>query len=188
MLRPSLRAAIHLERLHGGLPELLRKVEDFDTRTIWQVITAAAGHEAATSLAAEAADRPLADLQAAALPACFDLVAALIPEAAEDKTAEATSALSWTEFFKQLYGYATGWMNWTPDAALRASPQEIAGAFNAFAEYHKAINGSPETKESTGPSEAQRRENEALGLDPEFDREGLRRLKTMSQQREGQTV
>ena len=42
-LRPSLRAAIRLERMHDGFPALLNKIEEFDTRTVWSVITAAAG-------------------------------------------------------------------------------------------------------------------------------------------------
>lgn len=50
VLRPTLRAATHLERLHGGFPELLRKIEEFDTLTIWHVITAAAGREATDGL------------------------------------------------------------------------------------------------------------------------------------------
>ena len=58
-LRPSLRAAMHLERLHGGFPELLRKLEEFDTFTVWQVITAGAGKSATDALFGYVATQPL---------------------------------------------------------------------------------------------------------------------------------
>ena len=41
-LRPSLRAARRLERLHDGFPALFRKIDTFDTLTIRAVIPQAA--------------------------------------------------------------------------------------------------------------------------------------------------
>ncbi len=41
-LRPSLRAAVQLERLHDGFATLLRKVAEIDTESVEPIITIAA--------------------------------------------------------------------------------------------------------------------------------------------------
>lgn len=185
-LRPSLRAAIHLERLHGGFPELLRKIEEFDTLTIWHVITASAGRTDTNDLFAYAATQPLSDFAQAAQASCFELVAALFPKAPEVETTSPTNTdpMPWSEVFHELYKVATGWLHWTPDTAWNATPQEIADAFDGHMTMLKAIHGAAEDKD-TGPTPDQRAENTALGLDPEFDRAGLAALKELSAMREG---
>jgi len=188
-LRPSLRAAIHLERLHGGFPKLLSKIEEFDTHTIWHVITAAASKAASEPLFAHASANSLMGLQRAVQAPCFELVTAIFPVSPSDIGNEPTSTnpIPWADLFKDLYGYATGWLGWTPETAWNATPREIMDAMDAYAAMQKAIHGSPEETD-TGPSEEQRRENEANGLDPEFDRAGLHALKQISGKREGMTA
>lgn len=188
-LRPSLRAALRLERLHGGFPELLRKIEEFDTLTIWHVITAGADMESTESLFAAAAVSPLRDFQKAAQGPCIELVAAFFPEAPETTTKQSSTdtPTPWGELFKELYGFATGWLGWTPEAAWNATPQEIADAFTAHIAKLKAIHGDAEDAD-TGPTEEQRKQNTDLGLDPEFDRVGLRALKDLSTMREGMAL
>lgn len=187
VLRPSLRAAIHLERLHGGFPTLLRKIEEFDTRTIWHVITAAAGKEAAAPIFAHAATDPLKSFKRAAQGPCIALVAAFFPAIPETDTKPLPAKPTpWADLFKELYGFATGWLGWTPETAWHATPQEITDAFNAHIAKLKAIHGDGE--ESTGPDQEQRRENEALGLDPDFDRAGLRALHDLATLREGMAI
>lgn len=187
-LRPSLRAALHLERLHGGFPELLRKIEEFDTLTIWQVITTAAGMESTEPLFAYVARHPLADYQKTAQGPCIELVAAFFPETPETTTKLPGTATPtpWGELFKELYGFATGWLGWTPETAWNATPQEITDAFIAHIAKLKAIHG--EAEEDTGPTKEQRKQNTELGLDPDFDRTGLRALKELSEMREGMAL
>lgn len=184
-LRPSLRAAFHLERLHGGFPELLRKIEEFDTLTIWHVITAGADMESAEPLFAAAAVSPLRDFQRAAHGPCIALVAAFFPEEpkADRKQHGDAAPKPWSELFKDLYGFATGWLGWTPDAAWNATPQEITDAFAAHIAKLKTIHGEEDT--DTGPTDEQREQNAAMGLDPDFDRAGLLALKGLSSLREG---
>ncbi|WP_139792994.1 hypothetical protein [Pseudophaeobacter leonis] len=100
-LRPSLRAAIHLERLHGGFPELLRKIEEFDTLTVWHVITASAGRPATDDLFGYASTQPLSGFAQAAQAPCFELVAALFPKASEAETTAPRNAnpMPWSEVF-----------------------------------------------------------------------------------------
>lgn len=185
-LRPSLRAAIHLERLHGGFPELLRKIEEFDTLTIWHVIKESAGMAATEPLFAHVAAHPLKDFQKAAQGPCIELVAAFFPEAPETDAERPSTAIPtpWGELFKELYGFATGWLDWTPETAWNTTPQEITDAFAAHIAKLKAIYGEADD-EATGPTAEQRKQNEALGLDPDFDRAGLLALKDLSEMREG---
>lgn len=190
-LRPSLRAAIHLERLHGGFPELLRKIEEFDTLTIWHVITASAGKTATDDLFGYAATQPLSRFAEAAQAPCFKLVAGLFPKTSEvEATAPRnTDPMPWPEVFNELYKIATGWLRWTPETAWNATPQEITDAFDGHMAMLKAIHGSADTEQANnGPSPEQRAHNEALGLDPEFDRAGLAALKELSTMREGMAV
>ena len=187
-LRPSLRAALHLERLHGGFPELLSKIEEFDTLTIWHVITTAADLESTEPLFAHAAANPLKGFQKAAQGPCIELVAAFFPETPEATTKQPSTAtpMPWAALFKELYGFATGWLHWTPETAWNATPQEITDAITAHFAKLKAIHG--EAEEITGQTADQRKQNSDLGLDPDFDRAGLRALKDLSEMREGMAL
>ena len=175
-LRPSLRAAIRLERMHDGFPALLNKIEELDTRTVWSVITAAAGKTATDDLFAYAATQPLSRFAQAAQAPLFDLVAALLPEQPDAKASTATGTPSpWSQVYRELFKIATGWLGWPPDTAWNATPQEITDAFSAHIDKLKAIHGSGDD-EPTGQTEEQRQHNVELGLDPEFDRSGLHAL------------
>lgn len=187
-LRPSLRAAMHLERLHGGFPELLRKLEEFDTLTVWHVITAGAGKTATDALFGYVAAQPLSGFVNAAIAPLSEFVTALFPTGADDAETKSTSTdpLPWADLFKQLYGHATGWMGWPPVDAWNATPQEIIDAFEAHMSKLMAIHGAPE--EEQGPTPEQRQENVQNGLDPEFDRAGLAGLRALSTKREGQMI
>ncbi|WP_170402314.1 hypothetical protein [Ruegeria arenilitoris] len=188
-LRPSLRAAMRLERLHGGFPELLRRLEEFDTFTVWQVITAGAGRAATDTLFGYVATQPLSGFFNAAIAALLEFVTALFPNSADDGETkpENTDPLPWTDLFKHLYGYATGWMGWPPEVALNATPQEITDAFEAHMSKLMAIHGASEN-EHQGPTEEQRQEAVENGFDPEFDRAGLAGLRALSTIREGQMI
>ncbi|MDO6521279.1 hypothetical protein Q4578_06755 [Shimia thalassica] len=187
-LRPSLRAALHLERLHGGFPELLRKIEEFDTLTVWHVITASAGRTATDDLFGYAATQSLSGFAEAAQVPCFELVAALFPKApeGEGKAPKTADPMPWSDVFSELYKIATGWLGWTPDTAWNATPQEITDAFEGHMNMLKAIHGSADDEQTNnGPTSEQRAQNAELGLDPEFDRAGLAALKELSTMREG---
>lgn len=190
-LRPSLRAATRLERLHGDFPALLRKIDEFDTRTIRAVITYSTDRAATDTLLTYAAKQPLSGFKQAAQAPMFDLVAALMPQSPEGqtKTESPGTPMPWSEVYRELFKMATGWLGWTPAAAWNATPQEITDAFSAHIAKLKAVHGSAEDdQDTTGPTEEQRKQAEELGLDPEFDRAGLRALKGLSKMREGQVT
>lgn len=187
VLRPSLRAATRLERLHGGFPELLRKIEEFDTQTVRHVITYSAGMQASDRLFACAATQPLSSFMQTTQPALMALVNALLPEPPEDqpKAENTGKPMPWAEVYRELFGLATGWLGWPPATAWDATPQEITDAFHAHLAKLKAIHGSADDIEDTDEpatvSDTYTPERLAKiaeqGHDPAFDRTGLHGLR-----------
>jgi hypothetical protein len=178
-LRPSLRAAASLERLHGGFPALFRRVDQFDTATIRAVILSAATDQRdARKLIESTKTEPLSVLKAAAHGPVSDLCRALIPAAdAQEDHRPAAKPMAWADVYKELFRVATGWLQWTPDAAWNATPDEITTAFDGMIARLKAVHGAPDEIDADAMSQDQRAENLDLGLDPDFDRAGLHALK-----------
>ena len=179
-LRPSLRAATHLERLHDGFESLFNRVESFDTATIREIIRVSANDQNdADAFLTATANAPLHTLLATQnqiISLCTGLIPT--PPEPEQPIKAHGKPMPWPEVFARLYKIATGWLGWTPSTAWKATPDEIAQAFEGLTEKLKAIHGSADEDDQTqGPSEEQRAENIAAGLDPEFDRAGLRNLK-----------
>ena len=178
-LRPSLRAATRLERLHDGFPDLARKIAEFDTRTVWAVITAAAGRTETDELFAYAATQSLSRFAQATQAPMMELVAALLPKQPTKAPSTTATTTPWSDVYRELFKIATGWLGWPPESAWNATPQEIVDALSAYTEHHNAIHGAPDQEDPTSPTEEQRQRNVELGLDPEFDRAGLQALKNL---------
>lgn len=178
-LRPSLRTAMTLERLHGGFAGLFRRLRDFDTATITTVIEVAATDERqASALLGTIANAPLKGFSQAAQAPLAALCEALMPMPPEPSRNSSSKGkpMPWAEVYRELYRTSTGWLGWPPEAAWNATPDEITEAFNGHLAKLKAIHGAADDDtDSTTPE--QRDNNLAAGLDPDFDREGLRALK-----------
>lgn len=181
-LRPSLRAAVTLEARYG-FPAMFRALEEGSFTVISDIIKTVAncGDDAAAFLRSEAAGRPLSSFIGPARLPLAELVSMLMP--APDPKASSVrpsgKSVLWSEFYADLYENATGWLGWTPEQAWNATPTEIARAYAGHVAKLKAIHGSGEddkpTEKAPDPDQAAR--NVAAGLDPEFDRSGLRALK-----------
>lgn len=184
-LRASLRAALHLERLHDGFGPLFQRIDTFDTTTIRQVIlVAATDRNAAEAFLRHMATQPLRTLAEATHGPLASLCAALMPSPTTSTKPRNPSAktMPWADYFRELFQIATGWLGWSPDTAWNATPAEITSAFDGHVAKLKAIHGSPEHQdESTTENQQQRERNIAAGLDPDFDREGLHALKALMQ-------
>lgn len=177
-LRPSLRAAMRLECLHDGFPKLMQKIAEFDTQTVKAVLEAAAGRSETQNLLNVASGHPLSQFAVISQASLFKLVDALMPGSTGKQASEDANPMPWSEVYRELFKAATGVLGWPPETAWNATPQEIVDAFEAHMEMLTAIHGGP--AEETGVSEEQRQQNLALGLDPEFDREGLSRLRAIA--------
>lgn len=184
-LTPSLRAATLLERLHGGFPALLERVQAFNLTTILEIINVAAPTPAPILEALR--NTPLRTIRDVTFGPIVKLLTALMMSG--DETGSATDndtpakpkptgkPVAWADLFAQLYKIATGWLGWTPATAWAATISEITDAFDGLIERIKATSGTHEDEAETGTTPEQREQNEALGLDPEFDRAGLHALR-----------
>ncbi|MFN3663841.1 hypothetical protein [Yoonia sp.] len=181
-LHPSLRAATYLERLHDGFENLFSKVDQFDTATIKAIILIAATDRAAAEALMTAAEvKPLRVFVEITHGKAVALCTSLVTNSADHKEVPEgpQKPIPWASFYQQLFQIATGWLGWTPDAAWNATPSEITSAFAGHLQKLKAIHGAhdDQNNDTTTMTAEQRAANEEAGLDPDFDREGLRALK-----------
>ena len=177
-LVPSLRAAAHLERLYDGFPALLTHVQEFHLATVRVIIaTAATDRSQAKHFLDGLIDAPLKIIRDLTVLPCLELITALLIPADDkhvpDPTAKPTP---WADLFADLFKIGTGWLGWTPAATWAATPAEIVAAFDGHVAQLKATHGSADEEDAEAKA-AQRADNIAEGLDPDFDRAGLRRLK-----------
>lgn len=184
ILRPSLRATSLLERLHDGWPNLLRKVEQFDTATIQAIIrTAATDRSAAEVLLASLRNRPLSEIGKAVSDPLRELLTQIMQPEDQDEPAPAGEPLPWSEAFSRLFEIGTGWLSWTPATTWGATPAEISAAMRGHMAQLRAIHGGDDSipsdskQASTVYSPQKLQQIEEQGFDPAFDREGLRALK-----------
>ena len=187
-LRASLRAAITISNLDGGIPAVLDHLGQGRLSTIRAIILASAtDRQQAARLLSSLDGHPLRPFIDKAASACLELVAAILPtpDQAQDTTTSTTRSEAkgkpWADHFADLYGYATGWLGWPPEAAWNASADEITTAFTAHVERLVAVNGGKTDDEPASGSTAYTPERlaeiEELGQDPAFDRMGLQALK-----------
>ncbi|GGA78016.1 hypothetical protein GCM10011491_01500 [Brucella endophytica] len=184
-LRPSLRAAVTLEA-RFGFQTMFRALAEGNFSIISEIILTATDSrdDAAAFLLSEAAGRPLSSFIGIARIPLAELVSMLMPAPVQqlDTTMAAPSgkAVAWADFYADQYEKATGWLGWTPEQAWNATPTEIDRAYSGHIAKLKAVHGSSDddkqpTPKKPDPEQAAR--NVAEGLDPEFDRAGLRALK-----------
>jgi len=180
-LRPTLRAATTLEA-RSGFPAMFRALDEGSFTIISEIILAASSPaQDAAAFLAGIPGKPLSSFFDAVRAPLFQLVMMLRPapvrEASKSALTSPGKPVSWPDYYADLYEKATGWLDWTPDAAWNATPTEIDRAYTGHIAKLKAIYGSGDVKEDkhTDPEQAAR--NVEAGLDPEFDRAGLEALK-----------
>lgn len=194
-LRGSLRAAVRLAAYETGIGGLIEALAGASLTAIRFVISASAPRPEAEAFLGAVQDQPLHGFQHSGQAAGLALIHAILPKPVEGaesttKTAASTTpaakAKPWAEYYSDLYSYATGWLSWTPTETWNASPQEIEASFRAHTDRLIAMNGgsddSTDTPRSSKPSKLTQEERQAnidQGLDPEFDRAGLARLRSM---------
>lgn len=186
-LRASLRAAVTLDSMRGGMAEIWDQISRLSWSAIRGTILATAtDRQEAHGFLAATADKPLCTFLPDAQAACLAVLAAYQPEPVEAAPSRATTAeaMPLRAYFQSLYDYATGWLDWTAAETWAASPAEIEAAFAAHIDRLVKMtpgasedSGKPNTSPSNAYTAERLREIEELGYDPAFDRAGLERLK-----------
>ncbi len=180
-LRPTLRAAATLEERHG-FPALFRALDDMNLTIISEIIlSVSSSRQDAAAFLFLVPGRPLFPFFMAVRAPLGELLSMLMP-APDPKAKHSTDkgkAMPWAEVYGTLYDSATGWLGWTPETAWNATPTEITRAmsahFDRLVTTGVLVRDDKQPAKEADPEQAAR--NEAAGLDPEFDRAGLRALK-----------
>lgn len=142
ILRPSLRAAMRLERRDGSFASLARELFEGSLTASADVLRE---HVAWSDdlLLSRIMDAGLDNLKPALI--AFVFACSGIPdEELSDDTAKgdgAQSPVSFADHLTGLYRIATGWIGWPPDVALDATPAEITEAYKGRLDMLKAIFG-----------------------------------------------
>ena len=183
-LRASLRAAVALDNLPGGIPgawDSLMRQSYSGIRAV--ILATATDRTGAFVLLASLSSKPLASFLGHAQAACLNLLAALFPE--RDDTPEVSAApakpIPLRDYLADLFRFGTGWLGWSPSEVWNASPAEIETAFLAHADrLLKTTPGAVPSDDATPrdvytPERLQQIEEQ--GFDPAFDREALKALK-----------
>lgn len=149
-LRPTLRAAMRLERRFDGFDNLIRGIVDQNVSVM-------------SALIEETADRPrelcdflnfgagksMAYRVAALVEPLMALVMALAGvevDELDDVIHSDSETTPYAEHHARLFKLATGWLGWTPEAAWSATPGEIKAAYEGRLDMLKAIFGAGEEK------------------------------------------
>lgn len=156
-LRPSLRAAVILETRYSLFP-VLTGIEQCSVEVIEAILDATAVDPiAARRLLIAKVDRHgVRQLQHLWQP-LFDLVCACYgvgenPDEGyqQQRQEQAGKRVSMIEALATLYQIATGWLGWTPDAALSATSDQIIAAHKGFIAKRNALNGVAEETDEAG--------------------------------------
>jgi len=184
-LRPSLRAAAHLERLHDGFAELYLHIGEFSIGTIREIIAVAAtNRQQAKAFLGMIDTIPLSVLANAVAAPIMALISGCIPTSSdEDKIQTTGKPMPWRAVYKELFRTATGWLGWSPETAWNATPTEINEAFGGYVGKLKAIHGNSDKaadnhRQPDHYSANRLAEIEAQGFDAAFDREALTSLRS----------
>jgi|GEM_PF-1907652 len=140
-LRPSLRHALMLSQRTGGLGKLANEIRDGSYTAALAVIEP----QAATAFIENKVFNDLESLTGP-LMRYIALCAGIDPDdlPTEDKRVAKGQAKSVPveEYLADLYRKATGWLGWTPDTALDATPAQIMEALKGRQELLTAVFGA----------------------------------------------
>lgn len=188
-LRPSLRAAIRLDRLHG-IDTLGEAILAGNLGVIRSIIHEAADDDP-TDLFVAMEYEPLGKVFAALAVPLLTFVMLLMgadpddtPAAPAGKASSASSStpFAWSRFYERLYGHAVAAFHWTPETTLDSTPAEIMIALDALKHTHAVAEAMAkgEPIPAYPGDEAQPYAEPILnpdGTDPAFDRSALHALR-----------
>jgi hypothetical protein len=150
-LRPSLRAAYHLERRHG-LAALIQGIVDSDLSIIADLIEYGSNDAAALAGLLRDIEQNGVLKLGRLKPALIHYVAALLGvDADETPETSPSKAMTFAEFFESCFEIGTGWLGWSPEATWNATPGEIMAAQRGLVAKLKAVHGSTDDQPDYDP-------------------------------------
>lgn len=151
VLHPALRHAINLERRPGSFKQLLHDVQDESLSAACAIIDM---HYPDPLLPQWIFDAGLDRLKGPLTDYILHC-AGIDPEArpsANDNARDKRPSVPFRDHLARLYRIGTGWLGWTPQDTLDATPTEIMQAYEGRMEMLRAIfGGSEETAAKPDP-------------------------------------
>ncbi len=140
-LHPSLRCAIRLEGRPGSFSSLLGQISDGSLSAASDII---GEHYEHPYLANKIMDAGLDSLK---LPLTLYVMACagVDPDDPPKKAKGKGTSITFKKHLEDLFRIGTGWLGWTPDETLDATPAEITLAYEGRLEMLKAIFGGSES-------------------------------------------
>lgn len=158
VLRPSLRAAMRLERRFDGFDNLIRGIVEQNTGVMSALIEECAEYprNSLTDFLDYDARQPLACKLASLVEPLMALVMALAGVDYEDidVVTDSDDRVAYADHFERLFKLATGWLGWSPDQAWNATPGEIKAAYEGRLDLLKSIFGAGEKEKPKANDEA----------------------------------
>jgi hypothetical protein len=147
-LRPILRAALRLERRHGGFEPIVRAIADGNLTVMADVIRESSDRfsdipgilEAIGSV--PSLKSGIEHLAEPLIRHVFALAGFDQEETGEAKAATNAKPMSFAEYHEKLFGIATGWLGWSPAIAWNATPAEIITGYKGKLDMLQAVFGS----------------------------------------------
>lgn len=143
ILRPSLRFAIRLERRPGSFAGLLREIMDGSLTVACEIIR---DHADIPMLDTRILDNGPDTFREPLVRYVLALTGMDEPEAANDNGRPKGKSQPFSEYLAGLYRIGTGWLGWTPQETLDATPAEIMLAHEGRMAMLKSIFGSADDK------------------------------------------
>jgi hypothetical protein len=153
-LRPTLRCGLRLAARPGSFAKLVEELQEVSLGAALFVLR---DFDRSPLLSTYVMDAGLEAVCAALVPFVVDC-AGIDPDAQAKPTvgldAEVTS-VSFGEHLANLYRIGTGWIGWTPQTTLDATPAEIAEAYKGRVDMLKAVfgGGDDATKPKATPDQ-----------------------------------
>ena len=150
VLRPTLRAAMRLERRFAGFETIFRDLEELKLSTFAAIIEeCAVDPMAASAFMAHIASKPIGvtlhNLQGPLIALSLQLTGASIDDDPVEKPkSKAPSRTSFAQSLEKLFEAGTGWIGWTPAETWQSTPAEIIAAYSGLCEKLRAIHGAAE--------------------------------------------
>jgi len=154
VLRPTLRAALRLERRHEGLATLITKIQDGDLLAIADVLRehSSAWSDVPSFIESLGVPHGLFAGVQHLIPALVAHVYALAGIDIEEERDEPTTGRpnvtreTFAEHLENLFRVGTGWLGWSPAQTWDSTPAEIRAAQAGFIELQNALRGEKPKK------------------------------------------
>jgi hypothetical protein len=143
-LRPTLRAAMRLERRHGGFDKIVLAIADENLTVMADVIRESATEPTSIPGLLESIGlKPLRIGIEALVGPLTDLVFALAGVDPTDTSEKADTGprITFAEHHERLFSIGTGWLGWSPETTWDATAAEISAAFHGRREMLRSVFG-----------------------------------------------